>query len=171
MLDQKVFKAGYEVSKKSEIAKGEKNDCVVRAIANAFEISYNTAHKFTKDTFKRKDRKGTFNVRRELIKLKEVMFKAEGQLDLFDPVLEKKFNVKHIGDRPKDGGTLQNDDYKHKAVAYTVKTFMQKFKRGTYFILVHKHALVIKDGVLIDNGNYRFDGYRRPVETAFKITK
>ena len=171
MLDQKVFKAGYEVSRKSEIAAGEKGDCVVRAIANAFEISYNTAHEFTKDTFKRKNRKGTFNVNPIMKKLNEVAFKAEGQLDLFAPVLENKFNVKHIGDRPKDGGTLQNKAYKHKAVAYTVKTFMQKFSRGTYFIIVHKHALVIKDGVLIDNGNYRFNGYRRPVESAFKITK
>ena len=171
MLDQKVFKAGYEVSKNNEIARGEKGDCAVRAFANAFEISYNTAHKFAKDAFKRKAKQGTFNVNPILKKMNEVVFKAEGQLDLFDPVMENKFNIRHLGDRPKDGGTLQNESYTHKAVAYTVKSFMQKFTRGTYFIIVHKHALVIKNGVLIDNGNYRFSGYRRPVESAFKITK
>ena len=34
------FKNGYEVSSGSLIAKGEKNDCFVRACANAFNISY-----------------------------------------------------------------------------------------------------------------------------------
>ena len=34
------FKNGYEISTKSTVAKREKNDCVVRAMANAFEISY-----------------------------------------------------------------------------------------------------------------------------------
>tara|TARA_B100000768_G_C11213723_1_gene347198 strand:+ start:308 stop:823 length:516 start_codon:yes stop_codon:yes gene_type:complete len=171
MLDQKVFKAGYGVSINNEIATSEKGDCAVRAFANAFEISYNTAHEFAKNVFKRKNRQGTFNVNPILKGMNEVTFKAEGQLDLFAPVMENKFNIRHLGDRPKDGGTLQNESYTHKAVAYTVKSFMQKFTRGTYFIIVHKHALVIKDGVLIDNGNYRFDGYRRPVESAFKITK
>ena len=171
MLDKKVFKAGYGVSRNSDVAKTEKSDCVVRAIANAFEVSYNVAHEFTKKEFKRKKRKGTFNVNPIMKKLGEVVFPAEGQLDLFDPATESKFKVSHMGDRPKDGGTLQNDKYKHKAVAYTVKSFMQKFTRGCYFIIVHKHALVIKDGVLIDNGNYRFNGYRRPVASAFKISK
>lgn len=171
MLDKKVFKAGYGVSRNSEIAKAEKGDCVVRAFANAFEISYNAAHEFAKQQFKRKSRQGTFNVNPIMKKLDEVVFPAEGQLDLFDPATESKFKVSHMGDRPKDGGTLQNDKYKHKAVAYTVKSFMQEFKRGTYFIIVHKHALVIKNGVLIDNGNYRFNGYRRPVASAFKIAK
>ena len=34
----KNFQSGYGVSKKSAIAKREKNDCMVRAVANAFEI-------------------------------------------------------------------------------------------------------------------------------------
>ena len=38
------FKNGYEVSNGSLIAKGEKNDCVVRACANAFNITYDIAH-------------------------------------------------------------------------------------------------------------------------------
>ncbi len=53
------FKNGYEVSEKSEIAKNEKNDCVVRALANAFEVNYNMAHVFVSKKFNRKNGKGT----------------------------------------------------------------------------------------------------------------
>ena len=52
---------------------------------------------------------------------------------------------------------------------HTVKAFAQKFKTGTYFLLVHKHALAIVDGVVIDNGNMQFNGYRRVVESAFLV--
>ena len=48
------FKNGYEVSAKSEIAKTETNDCVVRAFANAFEVNYNMAHVFVEKKFNRK---------------------------------------------------------------------------------------------------------------------
>ena len=38
----------------------EQNDCVVRAITKAFDISYNCAHKFVAKEFKRKPRKSTY---------------------------------------------------------------------------------------------------------------
>tara|TARA_R110001599_G_scaffold326265_1_gene538795 strand:- start:125 stop:787 length:663 start_codon:yes stop_codon:yes gene_type:complete len=169
MLDKKCFKSGYGVSRNSEIANKEKNDCVVRAIANVFEVSYNAAHQFSKLKLNRKDRRGAINVREEMMSIKEAVFQPEGQLNLFDTPTERKFTIKHMGDMPKLDGDLINPKYKHKPVAYTVKTFMQNFKRGSFLILVNKHALTIKNGVVIDNANYRFDGYRRPVESAFKI--
>ena len=55
MLSSKVFKDGYAVSS-SILAKSEKNDCVVRACANAFEIDYDQAHSFVKKRFNRKNR-------------------------------------------------------------------------------------------------------------------
>ena len=45
-----------------ELAKAEKNDCVVRSLASATGVSYRTAHKFCKDVFGREDRKGTSNL-------------------------------------------------------------------------------------------------------------
>jgi hypothetical protein len=170
MLDQKVFKSGYEVSKVSEIAKAEKNDCFVRAVSNAFEVTYNTAHSFVKTTFNRKDKRGTKGTKATLQLLKDVTLEDEnqvGQLSLFPKSTTRK--VKYIGSNPKSGGKLYNTDYTHKKVAFTVKTFLNKFSKGTYLVLVHKHALVIKDGILIDNNDMRFNGYRRPVESAFKI--
>ena len=38
------FKNGYDVTLGSSLALNEKNDCAVRAFANAFSITYNMAH-------------------------------------------------------------------------------------------------------------------------------
>ena len=165
------FKNGYKVSKGNKIAQGERGDCFVRAIANAFEIDYTQAHGFVKAKFNRRNRMGTKNTNSILKKLSRtvIRFESSGQLNLFDQNL-KAFKIKHLGNAPKSGGKLINRKYKHKEVAYTVKAFSHKYKTGTHIILVHKHALVIKDGVVIDNGDAKFDGYRRVVDSAYKVT-
>ena len=164
------FKSGYEVSSKSEIARSEKNDCVVRAIANAFKVNYDMAHVFVKENFDRKDGKGTQATNSTLKQLAKnpIQLDPAGQLDLFNAD-KTVVNIKHIGDMPKKGGKLINRAYKHKEVAYTVKAFAQKFKTGTYILMVHKHALAIVNGVVIDNGDMQFSGYRRVVESAFLV--
>ena len=63
-----------------------------------------------------------------------------------------------------------NPAYTHKKVKYTVKTFCASHNRGTYILLVKGHALVIKNGIVIDNSNYQFDGYRRPVNAYVKVS-
>ena len=63
-----------------------------------------------------------------------------------------------------------NNDYTHKPVAYTVKTFCATFSKGTYIVLVNKHALTVKDGIVIDNPDMRFTGYRRVVESYIKVS-
>lgn len=166
----KNFKSGYEVSGSSETARTEKNDCMVRAVANSFSVNYDQAHSFVSDKFKRVKGNGTLYANAKMKKLvkEELSFQPEGQLDLFDNE-DKTFTVKHLGDEPKRGGKLVNRKYKHKKVPYTVKTFAQTYKRGNYLILVNKHALAINNGVIVDNGNYQFDGYRRVVTSAFEI--
>ena len=52
------FKNGYDVTLGSSLALNEKNDCAVRAFANAFSITYNMAHKFAEEVFNRKPKKG-----------------------------------------------------------------------------------------------------------------
>jgi hypothetical protein len=154
------FKNGYEVSNGSLIAKGEKNDCVVRACANAFNISYDVAHKFVAVEFKRKARKGTKKVYSTFSALGKVAF------DLFQDSLfpiTKEYKLKCVN-KPV------NKEYTHKQVAYTVKTFCASFSKGTYIVLVNKHALVIKNGIVVDNPNNRFDGYRRVVESYVKVS-
>ena len=154
------FKNGYEVANGSLLAKSEKNDCVVRACANAFNVTYDIAHSFTAETFKRKFRKGTYNVYNALNELGKVSF------DLFQDSLfpiTKEYNLKAIKNPI-------NREYTHKKVSYTVKTFCSKYSKGTYIVIVHKHALCVKDGIVIDNGDMQFTGYRRVVESYVKVS-
>lgn len=164
----KNFKNGYAVCGSDETARGEKNDCAVRAIANACDVSYAQAHKYCKDTFGREKGKGT-QLFTTLLKMNtEMVFDEVGQLDLFRNGIKRE--VKHIGDMPKHGGELANPKYKHKKVAYTVKEFARQFNKGNFILAVKGHALAIKDGVIYDNKNYQTDGYRRVVESAFQIS-
>ena len=154
------FKNGYEVSNGSLLAKGEKNDCVIRACANAFNITYDVAHGFVTKEFKRKARRGTKAVFSTFSTLGKVTF------DLFQDSLfpiTKEYKLKCVN-KPV------NASYTHKRVNYTVKTFCANYGVGTYIVLVNKHALVIKNGIVVDNPNNRFDGYRRVVMGYVKVS-
>ena len=159
------FKNGYDVTVGSSLAVNEKNDCAVRAFANAFNISYDVAHKFAEDKFARKAKKGVKGMFITLSKLGFATF------DLFQNSLfpeTRTYGIHPIA-RSKSG-KLVNTDYTHKEVNHTVKTFCAKFNKGTFIVMVAKHALTIKDGIVIDNPNYRFTGYRRIVESAVRIS-
>ena len=56
------FKNGYDVTVGSSLALNEKNDCAVRAFANAFNVTYDVAHGFAADKFARKAKKGIKNM-------------------------------------------------------------------------------------------------------------
>ena len=154
------FKNGYDVTQGSVLARNEKNDCAVRAIANAFNVCYDTAHMFASTKLERKARKGVKSMFAKLDLLGEVTF------DLFSNTLFPETRTYKLD------GTLNpiNTDYTHKDVSYTVKTFCTKYNKGTYIVLVNKHALTIKDGIVVVNPNYKFTGYRRVVESYFKVS-
>ena len=158
------FKNGYDVTVGSSLAVNEKNDCAVRAFANAFNISYDVAHKFAKDKFARKAKKGVKGMFITLSKLGFATF------DLFQNSLFPEIRTYSIHPLARSkSGKLVNTDYTHKEVNHTVKTFCAKFNKGTFIVMVAKHALVIKDGIVIDNPNYKFTGYRRIVESAVEV--
>jgi len=165
----KNFENGYEVSGSSEVAKREKNDCVVRAIANACDINYNQAHKYVAEKFDRKKGKGTKMFMSTLDKINFMRFDQVGQLSMFDEGDVRSINC--VGKAPKQGGKLVNPKYKHKPVAFTVKEFAQKFKTGKFILAVKGHALAVKNGVIIDNKDKQFGGYRRVVEAAYQVEK
>ena len=165
----KNFENGYEVSGSSEVAKREKNDCAVRAIANACEVNYSQAHKYVSEKFDRKKGKGTKMFMSTLDKINFMRFDQVGQLSMFDEGDVRSINC--VGKAPKQGGKLVNPKYKHKPVAFTVKEFAQKFKRGSYILAVKGHALAVKNGVIIDNKDKQFGGYRRVVEAAYQVEK
>ena len=83
------FKNGYDVTLGSSLAKNEKNDCVVRALANAFNVTYDTAHMFAATKLERKARKGVKAMFSKLDLLGEVTF------DLFSNTLFPEYRYIH----------------------------------------------------------------------------
>ena len=141
----KNFKNGYAVSGSDQTASSETKDCVVRAVANACDVNYSQAHQYCSEVFNRKKGQGTSKFLETMNDIEEMTFVEAGQLDLF------------------------NTTTKHKKVAYTVKEFAQAFDKGNYIVGVNKHALAIKNGVVVDNSNYQYGGYRRIVEGAYQV--
>ena len=154
------FKNGYAVTNGSLLAVNEKNDCSVRALANAFNVTYDVAHLFAATKLERKARKGLRGMFSKLDLLGEVSF------ELFTNTLFPETKTYKLEGKLKP----INSDYTHKKVQYTVKTFCSKFNKGTYIVIVNKHALTVKDGIVIDNPNYKFEGYRRTVESYVKVS-
>jgi len=160
----KNFKNGYDVTNGSALALNEKNDCSVRAFANAFNISYDVAHEFAVDKFARKAKKGVKNMFRTLNELGFATF------DLFSNTLFPETRTYSIHPLPRNRhGKVVNAEYTHKVVNHTVKTFCTQYNKGTYIVMVKNHALTIKEGIVIDNPDMQFTGYRRIVESAVLI--
>lgn len=142
----------------SEIAKSEKNDCFVRALAAGFEISYDDAHALAKERFNRLDKKGTKNshiieqmafIEKDGIEINGVMASVRvlSGLDI-----KNRYKLKgEIIDRKK-----------------TVKSFIKDHPKGNYIVTVSKHAFVVKDGKLIDNRGEEFRPTRK-VDGAYKM--
>ena len=154
------FKNGYDVTLGSSLAQNEKNDCSVRALANAFNVTYDVAHLFAATKLERKAKKGLKSMFSKLDLLGEVTF------ELFSNTLFPETKTYKLEGKLKP----RNPDYTHKKVQFTVKTFCSKFNEGTYILLVNQHALCVKDGFVIDNPNDKFTGYRRVVESSFRVS-
>jgi len=167
------FKNGYEaITKLDKKAKGEKNDCAVRAFMNGFDISYDEAHSLIESEFNRKKGKGTFNcanTMREVFTDKDALRYEEnkklpakvvnGRKLVFlgnNPLVSNR-NILLNKSYPKKVYDEETGTYKKEYAGYTVGKFIQQHQFGTYIILVAKHALAVKNGVLIDNINHDDD--------------
>lgn len=146
----------------SEIAKGETNDCVVRAFASSFDVSYDFAHKYVAEEFKRKPNRGTFFTSSKMIKLSECNIKVNGK------------TVTPIGKLTKSTIYPYSLSYKvkvngvEKERQMTVGTFAKKNPKGSFFVLVKGHAFTIKDGVVVGNPEDAMK-LKRPMKAAFEI--
>lgn len=142
----------------SQLAKSEKADCFVRALATAAEVDYETAHKTAKEVFGRKEKQGTSNAM-----ITSMFLKAEqAGLDLG----KKKVEIRVLGKRE-----IKNR-YKLKGEVIwrqkTLKSFMETHKTGSYIVTVAKHALAVKDGELLDWDKMAFKPTRK-VTAAYKV--
>ena len=146
--------------KNSKIAKNEKNDCFVRALAAATDMDYDTTHQEVKDQFGRKNNKGTEN---HMI-IGQMLNAEENGLMIGD----KRFSVKVLGKaRTHNTYKLYGELIKRKK---TVKSFIKDNPKGSFILTVSKHALAIVDGKLIDNKGEEFRPTRK-VDGAYKINK
>ena len=142
------------VSTPGIIAKAESSDCMVYATAAAFDLDYDKAHQHVKHRFGRKDKKGT------------AMFSIiKGMQEMVDlrENLNGKF-VREIISQPYKKYHLHGRDVNRKN---RVSTFIKEHSQGTYLILTSRHALVSKDGEMLDN-NQGGSG-KSFVRRAFKI--
>ena len=115
----------------SALAKSETNDCVVRAIASAFDIEYFKAHKWVADKFNRKPKKGTFGFPIGMNRMSD-----------------NKTRMNYKSTKTIDPKHLTTNNGKSKM---TVGTFAKEYNIGTYIIRVDRHAFTIKDGSVIGN--------------------
>lgn len=146
----------------SSIAKGESGDCVVRAFASSFDVSYDFAHKFVEEDFKRQPRRGTFFTASKMVKISQDLIKVNDK---------KVFPVGEPTKNPLLPYSLTYDvKVKGEIVKrqMTVGTFVKKNPKGTFFVLVKGHAFTIKDGVVIGNPEDAIK-LKRPMRAAFQI--
>ena len=141
-----------------KLAKAERNDCVVRSLASATGVSYRTAHTFCKDEMGRENKKGVNN-----LLMTTRFIKAEDEGLTLD---NKEFSIRKLGKRE-----VKNRYKLHGEVIWrkkTLKSFMQSHPKGTYLVLVAKHALTVKDGELLDWDNNKFEPTRKVMD-AYQI--
>jgi hypothetical protein len=142
--------------KESVKARNEKNDCFVRAVASASGSSYDAAHTYVKEVFGREERQGT-----QAVGL--TMKTIEGKLQEFGKVKVKfeELPKEKVVNTYKLYGELIDRQK-------TVKSFIKDNSKGTFIVLVARHAFTIKDGVLVDNRGEEFRPTRK-VQSAYRV--
>jgi hypothetical protein len=135
----------------SAIAKGEKNDCVVRAVASTFGLKYDVAHKFVANEFFRQPRKGTFG--------------TSIRLSSRNNILGIKYQLVHKENLLYPGSDIHQKKGKGP-VNIPLRLFLERFPKGKYLVIVKRHAFSIIDGTVIGNGN---DGNRLKAKILFAL--
>lgn len=131
----------------SELAKQETNDCIVRAISVAYDITYDEAHQIAKEKFKRENRKGTHTIQFYSNKENDG-FEINGKTHR----LIKPEEIQYTGSIRYTYEKNKNKDHKIRIV---VRQLVEKFPKGTFIVLVRKHGFVLKDGIIIGNPSDR----------------
>lgn len=131
----------------SKLAKSERNDCVVRAFAAAFDIEYDKAHTFVGKEFGRQFRKGTPRFNSTMIKLADS---------------RRRLNYKSLK-------TIFSGEVKTGSSRLTVGSFVKDYDKGTYIIVISGHAFTIRDGVVIGGNSEDAKRMRCIVKGVWKI--
>jgi len=165
-----------------KLKRSETNDCVVRAISEAFDVSYTQAWWFCSKKLKRVPRQGTYTGI-YLPKIQQAFGKKIKQLGR---KLKEGYNYKklyqecntkvvktvckeYLDEEGKLRWKYIDKKYKRKEKRpLKVKDFLKNYPKGSYIVTVRKHAFSVVDGVI--GGNWE-DNKRltREVLSAFQI--
>jgi hypothetical protein len=141
----------------STIAKTESNDCVVRAIASSFEMSYDDSHKFVAKIWFRRNREGTRNF------VGGLRHMINNKVKINDKLFETMGNeYGHVSYEVKVKGQMVKRNM-------TTGTFIKKYPVGKYLVVVRGHAFSIIDGQVVGNTSDA-TMKKRVINNAFKIS-
>jgi hypothetical protein len=141
----------------STIAKTESNDCVVRAIASSFEMSYDDSHKFVAKIWFRRNREGTRNF------VGGLRHMINNKVKINDKLFETMGNeYGHVSYEVKVKGQMVKRNM-------TTGTFIKKYPIGKYLVVVRGHAFSIIDGAVVGNTSDA-TMKKRVINNAFKIS-
>lgn len=148
------FRSGYgAITAADVVAKGEQNDCVVRAFMNAAQITYTAAHRIVADTFGRIPGQGTKGTM-------HILKKASENNDMVIPGRRIEFMGWNPAGRDctkaeaAEKGLLVNPKYPKGNgffAPFTVGKFLAQHTTGAYIVIVKGHALAIRDGIMYEN--------------------
>lgn len=125
----------------SHLAKSENRDCVVRAFAAALDWDYDKSHRFVEKEFSRVPKCGTKNFIPTMNKMA-----LEG----------RKLGRKKIKSITDPG-------------IKTVGQLVKWYDRGTYIIVISRHAFTIKDGVVVGGNLQDSKRMRCQIKSFWKI--
>lgn len=123
-----------ELDKTSKIARGERNDCVVRAFTHAFDIPYDDAHSICRRGFGRVNGKGTY---------------FQGYFSSGKSLIEKETGYTLEDVTQELGRTYYPSTRKTRKK--TTGSLIKESNPGTYLILVRGHMFTIKDNTIVGN--------------------
>ena len=148
------FRSGYgAITAADVVAKGEQNDCVVRAFMNAAQMTYTAAHEMVARVFGRKPGHGTFGtigILRTVIERKEEIVPGRS----IECLGVNMAGIDCTKSLAAEKGVLINPRYPKgngRFAPFTVGKFLQQHTTGAYIVIVKGHALAIRDGIMYDN--------------------
>lgn len=135
---------------------GDHNNCTVLSLAAATNMSYDRAYIVAEKIWSRKIKKG--------VKTKEI-----SNFFNTNSILVNDIDQKFIGKRVEvKSAYLYKKTGKVNFCQMSLSTFAKQYSKGVYYILVRSHALVIKDGEIVDHKSLILKNKRR-VLNAWKI--
>ena len=132
----------------SILSRGETNDCVVRAFASAFDISYDEAHDFCRLTLGRKNGHGTHGTL-QLLSSGEAFGRKVVQLGESYPGVVKTPASTRLFTKYRNRNYRGEMETTYRDM--TVGTFLKTFTKGTYILRVNAHMFTVKNGVVYGN--------------------